>query len=112
MLFDESGGSQSLDRRVSGVLISDVGRAKTDAVPVLARNEVIVSAGTMTSPRLLMLSGIGPASQLAWHGIPVVVDNPKVGQGLQDHPCKGIGALLLARRHGILLDLRALQSWA
>jgi choline dehydrogenase len=48
--------------------------------------QVILSAGTMTSPRLLMLSGIGPVDTLAKHGIPVVHANPAVGRGLQDHP--------------------------
>ena len=52
---------------------------------VRADREVIVSAGALQSPKLLMLSGIGPAEQLRKHGIPVVVDLPGVGQNLQDH---------------------------
>ena len=52
---------------------------------VCADREVIVSAGALQSPKLLMLSGIGPAEQLRKHGIPVVVDLPGVGQNLQDH---------------------------
>jgi choline dehydrogenase-like flavoprotein len=52
---------------------------------VRAHREVIVSAGALQSPKLLMLSGIGPAEQLRKHGIPVVVDLPGVGQNLQDH---------------------------
>ncbi|MBA3517089.1 MAG: GMC family oxidoreductase N-terminal domain-containing protein [Rhizobiales bacterium] len=47
--------------------------------------EVIVSAGSYISPKLLMLSGIGPAGQLSGHGIEVRVDLPGVGQNLQDH---------------------------
>jgi choline dehydrogenase-like flavoprotein len=50
-----------------------------------ARNEVIISAGAFQSPQLLMLSGIGPADQLASHGIDCVVDAPEVGQNLKDH---------------------------
>ena len=48
--------------------------------------EVIVSAGAVVSPQLLMLSGIGPAGHLEDHGINVIADVPGVGQNLQDHP--------------------------
>ncbi len=47
--------------------------------------EVIVSAGALQSPKLLLLSGIGPANQLKEHGIDVVADLPGVGENLQDH---------------------------
>ena len=50
------------------------------------RREVILSAGTIGSPQLLMLSGVGPAEHLHSLGIPVVRDLPGVGQNLQDHP--------------------------
>lgn len=50
-----------------------------------AAREVVVSAGTFFSPKLLMLSGLGPAEQLRAHGITPVVDLPGVGQNLQDH---------------------------
>ncbi|TLP74212.1 GMC family oxidoreductase [Nesterenkonia sphaerica] len=51
-----------------------------------ATAEIIVSAGAIDSPKLLMLSGIGPAAHLAEHGIEVRVDSPGVGEHLQDHP--------------------------
>ena len=50
-----------------------------------AAAEVILTAGVYATPRLLMLSGIGPAAHLAEHGIPVRVDLAGVGQNLQDH---------------------------
>jgi choline dehydrogenase len=50
-----------------------------------ARREVIVSAGPIQSPKLLKLSGVGPAQELAAYGIPVVHDLPGVGENLQDH---------------------------
>lgn len=48
--------------------------------------QVIVSAGAVVSPQLLMLSGVGPAEHLEDHGIGVIADVPGVGQNLQDHP--------------------------
>jgi choline dehydrogenase len=48
--------------------------------------EVILAAGALASPHLLMLSGIGPAEQLREQGIEVAVDLPGVGENLQDHP--------------------------
>ncbi len=49
------------------------------------RNEIILSAGAIGSPQILMLSGIGPAGDLRKHGIPTLNDNKHVGQNLQDH---------------------------
>ena len=54
-------------------------------VQAYAGKEVILSAGAINSPQLLMLSGIGPADQLANFGIPVVKNLPGVGENLQDH---------------------------
>ncbi|KAI9930290.1 hypothetical protein MW887_012103 [Aspergillus wentii] len=53
---------------------------------LFANREVIVSQGVFESPKLLLLSGIGPAADLKKHGIPVIVDNLHVGQHLLDHP--------------------------
>lgn len=50
------------------------------------KNEVIISAGALGSPQMLMLSGIGPATELLFHGIEVVLDQPEVGQGMADNP--------------------------
>jgi hypothetical protein len=53
---------------------------------IYAEREVILCAGAIASPKLLMLSGIGPAPQLRKHGLPVVADLPGVGENLHDHP--------------------------
>ncbi len=52
---------------------------------VRARREVILAASSINTPKLLMLSGIGPAQQLTAHGINVIADRAGVGQNLQDH---------------------------
>lgn len=73
-------------RRAVGVeLLRDGQRLR-----VSARREVIVSAGTMGSPALLMRSGVGPAAQLRRFGIQVVADRPEVGQNLQEHVGVGL----------------------
>ncbi|WP_027060553.1 choline dehydrogenase [Mesorhizobium loti] len=52
---------------------------------VKARREVIIAASSINSPKILMLSGIGPAEHLRENGIAVVADRPGVGRNLQDH---------------------------
>jgi choline dehydrogenase len=52
---------------------------------IRAGREVIIAASSINSPKLLMLSGIGPAAHLREHGIEVVADRPGVGANLQDH---------------------------
>ncbi|XP_057476865.1 protein HOTHEAD-like [Actinidia eriantha] len=49
-------------------------------------NEVILTAGALGSPQMLMLSGIGPKAHLMAHGIEVLLDQPMVGQGMADNP--------------------------
>ena len=56
-----------------------------ETVTARADAEVLVAAGTYNTAKLLMLSGLGPADQLATHGISVVADLPGVGANLQDH---------------------------
>jgi choline dehydrogenase len=53
---------------------------------VVKGREIVLSAGAIGSPHLLMLSGVGPASQLQRLGLPVLHDAPGVGQNLRDHP--------------------------
>ena len=53
---------------------------------VVEGEEIILSAGAIGSPQILMLSGVGPADHLGEHGIETVIDSPGVGQNLADHP--------------------------
>jgi choline dehydrogenase len=69
------------NQRATGVEIE----ARKQIQVVKARREVIIAASSINSPKLLMLSGIGPGKHLAENGIKVVVDRPGVGQNLQDH---------------------------
>ncbi len=68
-------------KRASGVRWRQDGEARS----AKCRGEVILAAGAIGSPHLMMLSGIGPAAQLNEHGIPVLLDKPGVGQNLHDH---------------------------
>jgi choline dehydrogenase-like flavoprotein len=67
--------------RAEGVTIVQSGR-RVD----IAADEVILAAGTVNSPQLLLLSGLGPAADLRRLGIDVRADLPGVGENLQDHP--------------------------
>ncbi|MFW6049547.1 MAG: GMC family oxidoreductase [Myxococcota bacterium] len=80
------------DRRAVGVAVRAGGRAAT----LRARREVVLCAGALESPKLLMLSGIGPAAHLRAHGIEPAVDAPEVGENLHDHP--NVTLFFLGRR--------------
>jgi choline dehydrogenase-like flavoprotein len=77
--IDFTGKSGSL--RASGVRWRQNGEVRS----ATCRGEVILSAGAIGSPQLLMLSGVGPAAHLNEHGITTLLDKPGVGQNLQDH---------------------------
>jgi choline dehydrogenase len=68
-------------KRATGVAL----RHKGADIAVTARREVILSAGAINTPHLLLLSGVGDPAHLAERGIATVHDLPGVGQGLQDH---------------------------
>jgi len=68
------------DGTATGVRYRQDGRTREAAA-----DEVVLSAGAVNSPQLLMLSGVGPAGHLAEHGVEVVADRPAVGRNLQDH---------------------------
>ena len=88
-----------------------------ETVEVTARKGVILSAGAMNSPKLLQLSGIGPAALLREHGIELRADLPGVGENLQDHYSPRLVARvkgsdsLNARVGGIALGLE-IAKWA
>lgn len=86
-------------RRAVGVLFEH----GADKMQVRARREVIISAGTIGSPHLLLLSGIGPRKQLEEFGIPVVADLP-VGENLQDHVFVGGVAATTKKRCELQLN--------
>nr|MBP9059946.1 GMC family oxidoreductase N-terminal domain-containing protein [Rhodoferax sp.] len=77
LLEAQPNGSQ----RCTGVQVWD----GTQNVTACATREVILSAGSIGSPQILQLSGIGPGALLQRHGVKVVVDAPGVGANLQDH---------------------------
>lgn len=68
-------------KRVVGLEVSEHGKIRT----ILCGAEVILSAGAIGSPQLLMLSGVGPAKNLQENGIQVILNSPGVGRNLQDH---------------------------
>lgn len=70
-----------------------IGVKLIDGATFHAKRDVVVSCGALDSPKLLMLSGIGPTSELQTHGIPVVHDLAEVGKNLQDH-CFSTATLL------------------
>ncbi|XP_063389013.1 glucose dehydrogenase [FAD, quinone] [Cydia fagiglandana] len=75
---------------------------------VYAKREVILSAGAIGSPQLLMLSGVGPAKNLQEVGVEVIKDSPGVGENLQDHIA--IGGLVFRVDYPISLVMNRLVN--
>ncbi len=92
--------------RVVGVACSQSGKADQ----CHARREVLLCGGTINSPQLLMLSGIGPGDHLRAPGIQVVLDLPGVGRNLQDHP--GVAVAYQCRRRVSLASAETKRSIA
>ncbi len=85
-------GARVLRLVIEGQRVTGVEYATSEGVQTLpAAREVIVCAGAFESPKLLMLSGIGPADALRSLGLPVLCDIPEVGRNLQDHMLLGVG---------------------
>jgi len=71
-----------VDRRARAVEYEHQGQLRRAS----ARREIVLCAGALETPKLLMLSGVGPAEHLRSFRIPVVADRPAIGNGLHDHP--------------------------
>lgn len=82
--FDPS--SKGGQPRAAGVSFNTTGEGKSFAAETKDNGEVLLCAGTVHSPHLLMLSGVGPRQLLSDYNIPVVADLAGVGSNLQDHP--------------------------
>nr|XP_043622517.1 protein HOTHEAD-like [Erigeron canadensis] len=77
--------------RAYGVIFADArGRSHWAYLRRGAKNEIIVCSGALGSPQLLMLSGIGPEEHLEARNIPVVLNQPLVGQGMSDNPMNAV----------------------
>ena len=94
-------------KRAIGVLFSRYGTEQT----VKCSREVIVSAGTVNSAKLLMLSGVGPSQHLQSHNIPVIADLP-VGQNLQDHITTSLGPFMLNNSYTSFHPATSLGLWS
>jgi Choline dehydrogenase and related flavoproteins len=82
-----------------------------ESYEVKTKKEVILSAGVVHSPQILELSGIGGRDLLTKHGIEVLVDNPAVGENLQDHTAvplvyvRGLPLFYISFRKSILIHI-------
>jgi 5-(hydroxymethyl)furfural/furfural oxidase len=96
--------------RATGLEIESAGVRRT-----IAARRVIISAGALGSPALLLRSGIGPAAHLAERGVPVVLARAGVGENLQEHPAIGLSAFLAPAARlqgGEQYHLHALLRWS
>ncbi|MBC2667871.1 GMC family oxidoreductase [Novosphingobium piscinae] len=90
--------------RATGIVVRQDGTERT----LRARLGIVLSTGSLNTPRLLMLSGIGPAAHLHEHGVECLVDRPEVGANLQDHA--GTHVVLGTTVRSINSDTRGLAA--
>ncbi|MEM7569641.1 MAG: GMC family oxidoreductase N-terminal domain-containing protein [Pseudomonadota bacterium] len=83
-------------KRCTGVALADGSQVRG--------HQTLVSAGAMGTPKLLMLSGLGPAAHLKEHGIDVVSDIPAIGENLQDHPEAFVGYEVRERTYNMEIN--------
>lgn len=82
-------------------------------VTIHCKKEIVLSAGTFETPHVLLLSGVGPAADLAKHNIPLVHDSPYVGRNIRDHSAFSIEAVIdpsIAGHNQLLKDPVALAE--
>lgn len=94
-------------RRAAGVEFEQGGMLRS----ARATAEVVVSASAINSPKLLMLSGIGPEAQLRRHGIAVLHDSPGVGRNLQEHAATQVKAFVNIRTPNQEFNLRGFLKY-
>ena len=80
-----------------------------DGASITARRGIVLSAGSIGSPSILLQSGVGPAADLQAAGLDVVLDAPEVGKNLHDHP--GVGLHFKGRGAGYGLSLAPAGQW-
>lgn len=98
--------------RAIGVLYKDLdGNDHTALLNGNDASEVIVSAGALGSPQLLMLSGIGPADHLSSFNIPTVVNNTAVGGSMADNPTNSVWVLTRRRVETTLIQVVGITSF-
>ena len=88
-----------------------LGEADDDENEAHARREVVLAAGAIDSPKLLLLSGIGPREELERHAIAVEVAAPGVGRNLKDHLANGVLAAVDAETLFTAERVRHLAAW-
>ncbi|MEY1554775.1 GMC family oxidoreductase [Yoonia sp. R2331] len=82
----------------------------TDGTRITAAKGVVLSAGAIGSPEILLRSGVGPAADLAAADVPLVLDAPQVGANLHDHP--GVGLHFAGAESGYGLTWKQAANWA
>ncbi|KAJ5274031.1 glucose-methanol-choline oxidoreductase [Penicillium angulare] len=88
------------EKKAIGVMVESGG----EKYHITAKKEVVVSAGVMRSPQLLMVSGIGPSATLRAYGVDVIADRPGVGQNLSDNVLVGPTYQVEVTTHNSLAD--------
>jgi choline dehydrogenase len=87
------------DGRAVGVEVADGAGHR-----LINARHVILAAGALSTPKLLMLSGVGEGGELSRHGIPVMLDQPLVGRNLQDHPNATVSVDVRQRTYNVEIN--------